>query len=489
VHVKDIIKDAHTQTHAHAITTSSPLQKIHSHLIRYKLTCRYTHICSPYLSNSHAVLFALSSTEILQSFEVNVSDLPIIYMISEDGDGLIPYKGEVLELNLSEWVLRNSSPSMGELSFSAPSGELYATQFFSSRKLKFILFLRTSDITNPGASVVDSWQDVSQTFRTKALFAYLVQDVVADVVEYFNIDVENDLPLIVAHDPSHDYKYKSERLTSFNTKTFQDFVAGVITGGVKRMIKSEPEPKPNTPSAAAGLAGKIASKLGGNSGSVAAKSTVLKVVGTNVAKIVSSPDKDVLLKVYAPWCAHCKKLAPTFDILGKAVQGEQRILLAKIDGTNNDLPAQWNIKGYPTFLWFPAKDKPYNSSGSYPRPYWDAGHSLHEMFSFIMRESSFDTKTLKVATTEQLGSLLGDEETLRAQYEEEERWNKRNEGRVSFENEWMDLLAGEVVFDGKRWHILAAATLVIISLVSSLLAASRGSGGSKIATSLRDKRK
>lgn len=408
-------------------------------------------------------------------------------MISEDGDGLIPYKGEILELNLSEWVLSNSSPSMGELTFSAPSGELYATQFFSSRKLKFILFLRASDVTNQmsgGASVIDNWQDVSQTFRGKALFAYLVQDVVADVVEYFNIDVDNDLPLIVAHDPSHDYKYKSARLMKLDTNTFQDFVAGVLTGAIKRMIKSEPEPKSTTK----GMAGGIGKNKG--KGGVAAKSTVVKLVGTNVVNAVSSEDKDVLLEVYAPWCAHCKKLAPTFDILGKAVQGEQRILLAKIDGTNNDLPPQWKVKGYPTLLWFPAKDKPYNSSGSIPRPYWDAGHSLHEMFSFIIRESSFDPKTLKVATSEQLGSLLGDEETLRAQYEEEERWNKRNEGRVIYENEWVDFLAGEVVFDGKRWHVMAGGVLVVITLISVLFTSGNGSGNkSKPITNISEKKK
>lgn len=63
-----------------------------------------------------------------------------------------------------------------------------------------------------------------------------------------------------------------------------------------------------------------------------------------------------------------------------------------------------------------------------PRSYWDAGYSLHELVGFVQREGSFDLKSLKVATSEQLGTLIGDEDIARAKYEVEERYQKRNEG-------------------------------------------------------------
>ena len=63
-----------------------------------------------------------------------------------------------------------------------------------------------------------------------------------------------------------------------------------------------------------------------------------------------------------------------------------------------------------------------------PRPYWDAGYSLHELVGFVQREGSFDLKSLKVATSEQLGTLIGDEDAIRIKYEIEERAQKRNEG-------------------------------------------------------------
>ena len=156
---------------------------------------------------------------------------------------------------------------------------------------------------------------------------------------------------------------------------------------------------------------------------------------------------------------------PTIDILAKAVAAENRILIAKIDGQANDLPASWNIKTYPALLWFPAKDKdkPYDKD-PVPRPYWDAGQSLVELISFVQRHGSFDSKTLKIATSEQLSSLLSEEDVLRKKYELEEVKERRNEGRDYYDNEILDYVLGEIVFDGKRWHIGLVVVLVLILL-------------------------
>jgi len=41
-------------------------------------------------------------------------------------------------------------------------GELYATQFFSSRKLKFILFLSPGML---GSGLLDSWKAIAVAFK------------------------------------------------------------------------------------------------------------------------------------------------------------------------------------------------------------------------------------------------------------------------------------------------------------------------------------
>lgn len=427
----------------------------------------------------HSSFFASSSPEIVSSFRLGEKDLPAVYLIGEDRDKIIPFSGDILEQGLAEWVLRHSTPSTGELTLTTPAGELYATQFFSSRRLKFILFLRASDVLASGGSsgrgeaekeeeegesgrgavastsaVLRDWHAVADSFKGTALFAYMVDGAVSDVAGYFELDITSDVPMIVAHDPAQDSRFKSPPLRSLSRESLQAFVAGVVQGTVSKMLKSEPVPK-----AGRGI-----------------KSSVVHAVGSTVLGIVGEPGKDVLLEVYSPRCANCKKLAPTFDILAKAVAGEPRIVVAKIDGVNNDLPTSWGVRTYPTLLWFPARDKPYADSQAVPRAYWDAGTSLHDLMSFVQRKGSFELASLRVATNEQLGTLLGDEDKIRAQYDELDRVERRNEGRQVFENAMLDWVHGEIVYDGKRWHVAAAAVLVLYALAATVYLI----GGSKV---------
>jgi thiol-disulfide isomerase/thioredoxin len=288
------------------------------------------------------------------------------------------------------------------------------------------------------SAVLQAWEHVASTFFKQAIFSYLTHPV-ADVVEYFDVSFPQQAPLIAAHLPASDAKFKSTPLRALDSATLFEFVAGVVTGKTEKIIKSEPVPKLTGP-----------------------PPLVLTAVGSNVRVIVSVPGKDVLLLVYTPWCAQCKQLIPAFDVLGRAVQGEPRIVLAKINAAANDIPASWGVKGHPMLLWFRAADKEGNGDAStalIPRSYWDAGYSLQELAGFVQRQGSFDPRTLKVASSEQLMSLQGDEAALREKYEVEERHQMRNKDRAVYEAPLLDFLAGEIVFDGTRVHMLLVCVL------------------------------
>lgn len=61
------------------------------------------------------------------------------------------------------------------------------------------------------------------------------------------------------------------------------------------------------------------------------------------------------VKFYAPWCGHCKRLAPIWDELAEKYNkpGEQKLVIAKIDCTTETaLCSEQGITGYPTLKFF-----------------------------------------------------------------------------------------------------------------------------------------
>ena len=62
------------------------------------------------------------------------------------------------------------------------------------------------------------------------------------------------------------------------------------------------------------------------------------------------------VEFYAPWCGHCKTLAPEWAELATSVKGE--IKVAKVDATENKrLGERFGVRGYPTIKFFPAGRK------------------------------------------------------------------------------------------------------------------------------------
>merc|ERR1712117_322339 len=78
----------------------------------------------------------------------------------------------------------------------------------------------------------------------------------------------------------------------------------------------------------------------------------------NFNSVAFDKEKNVLVEFYAPWCGHCKALAPIWDELAEKKakeEGSSDLVVAKIDATANELP-HTRVRSFPTIKLYKKGD-------------------------------------------------------------------------------------------------------------------------------------
>jgi len=87
------------------------------------------------------------------------------------------------------------------------------------------------------------------------------------------------------------------------------------------------------------------------------------LVGKNFKEVAYDSNKKVFVEFYAPWCGHCKSLAPIWDQLGEKFTSDENVVIAKMDSTANEV-SDFEIQGFPTLKYFPSgSDKVVDYNG------------------------------------------------------------------------------------------------------------------------------
>ncbi|XP_013389396.1 LOW QUALITY PROTEIN: protein disulfide-isomerase A3-like [Lingula anatina] len=196
-----------------------------------------------------------------------------------------------------------------------------------------------------GKKLVEAGRQVNFAVSNKADFA--------GELEEFGISApEGDKPVVAAKDSSGKKFVMSEE---FTMDAFETFVTAFLDGKLEPYLKSEPIPDNDGP--------------------------LKTVVAKNFDEIVNDDTKDVLIEFYAPWCGHCKTLAPKYEELAEKLKDEPNIVIAKMDATANDVPSPYEVRGFPTLYFAPKGSK------SNPKKY-ESGREVDDFIKYLAKEST-----------------------------------------------------------------------------------------------------
>ena len=250
---------------------------------------------------------------------------PGIAFLRNFEDPIVPYTGAADKEALAAWV----KPLMVPTVFEFTEEEIEAV--FGQQQPTLILF--RDNAADKDAAFMTVFSEAAKTHKGKMLFAYadVSGGIQERLAEFMGVTKEN-LPTLRAILPEEMKKYACEtKPADLTVDVIGKWADDVLSGAVKPNLKSEEIPEAND-------------------------DPVTYIVGKQWEEIVMDPTKDVLVKYYAPWCGHCKKLAPIWEKLGEQYASEKNLVIAKFDATANEADGV-QIGGYPTLIFYPKDNK------------------------------------------------------------------------------------------------------------------------------------
>jgi len=118
-----------------------------------------------------------------------------------------------------------------------------------------------------------------------------------------------------------------------------------------------------------------------------AASAVLDLIPDNFDKVVLNSGKPALVEFFAPWCGHCKNLAPVYEELAQHfVFAEEKVSIGKVDADEHkELGRRFGVQGFPTLKWFDGKSaKPVDYTG---------GRDLESLTKWVTEKTGLKPKS------------------------------------------------------------------------------------------------
>merc|ERR1712241_1129548 len=268
-------------------------------------------------SNLDDLAFGVTGDEAVCS-EHGVSGEGVVVLKTFD-DGKATLTEELTEENIAKFTSSESLPLVIDFNHET------AQKIFSGEvKSHFLMF--SSAKADDHEDKLEKMRAMAKSSKGKMLFVTINTDEEDHkrILEFFGI-TESELPTYRAIKLGEDMaKYKPEDDKFENA---EQFVADFMDGKLKQHLMSQDVPEDWD------------------------KEGVKVLVGKNFQEVAMNVEKDVLVEFYAPWCGHCKQLAPIWDELGEKYKDHETIVIAKMDSTANELE-EVKVQGFPTIKLF-----------------------------------------------------------------------------------------------------------------------------------------
>jgi len=198
---------------------------------------------------------------------------------------------------------------------------------------------------------------VAKDFKGEIMFVTVTTDEAEHkrVLEFFGI-TEEEVPTFRLSAGDDMVKFVPDN-KEFSEENIRAFIASWKAGDLTPHLKSDPVPEDWN------------------------ANPVKVLVGKNFAEVALDTEKDVLVEFYAPWCGHCKKLAPIWDELGEKFKDNEKIVIAKLDATTNEVE-NIKIKGFPTIKLFKSGDNTVED--------YKGGRTLEDFVKFLNPDAAKD---------------------------------------------------------------------------------------------------
>jgi protein disulfide-isomerase A1 len=224
-----------------------------------------------------------------------------IVLIRNFDEPLLHYSGAHTTEALIEFAKSKTTPRL--INFDEDSIE----PIFGKKNSAIMLFSNES-----GKEYQKVFADAANHLQGKILFvkSTTTDGIQQKLADYIGVDAKSAPTIRIikfADDDIQKFRYEGN-LNEMTVESLTNFIDDFKAGSLKTFLKSEAIPEPNN-------------------------GPVKVVVGNSWNDIVADRTKDVFVKYYAPWCGHCKSLAPIWTELGQYIDGLEDVVIAKMDST------------------------------------------------------------------------------------------------------------------------------------------------------------